>query len=152
MYRRRPEATCLKRFFLMLILVALISSTVAGCALISHYDATSYQHATDLKAQSLLLIAKATDPPGMHVAEIAAVQLKLLQAYEYERGKGKPNLITVQQWELLNNPNGALMGGFLKKWQTENAAQSPAFIKGVSKNVSAAFDEIIKLERAKVKD
>lgn len=152
MYRRRPEATCLKRFSLMLILVALILSPVAGCALISHYDATSYQHATDLKAQSLLLIAKATDPPGMHAAEIAAVQLKLLQAYEYERGKGKPNLITVQQWELLNNPDGALMGGFLKKWQTENAAQSPAFIKGVSTNVSAAFDEIIKLERAKVKD
>jgi len=58
----------------------------------------------------------------------------------------------VKQWELLYNPEGNLLGGFLKKWETENQGQSPAFLDGVKKLVAAAFDEIIKLESRKVKD
>jgi hypothetical protein len=132
--------------------VVALALTLSACALISGYDATSYQHATDLKAESLILIEKATDPPAQHQAEIDTLRLKLRQAYEYERGKGKPNAITVQQWELLNDPRGALLGGFLKKWQDENAGQSRAFLQGVAKNVGDAFDQIIKLENGKVKN
>ncbi len=139
--------------YLRSVLISLLfSCAVAACALISHYDPTSYQHATDLKAQSLLLISKATDPPGVHAAEIADLHLKLQQAYEYERGKGKPNVITVQQWQILNDPERNLLGGFLKTWQTENIGQPSEFINGVSKNVGSAFDQIIKLESSKVKN
>jgi hypothetical protein len=134
------------------ILTATISLGVAACALITHYDPTSYQRATDLKAESLLLIEKAVDAPAARAAEIDALRLKLRQAYEYERGKGSPNVITVKQWEILNDPDGALLGGFLKKWQTENKGQAQAFLDGVSKNVGAAFDQIIRLENSKVKD
>ncbi len=140
------KGLALKWAFLMILF------TVTACAWFSHYDPTSYQRATDLKAESLLLMAKATDPPEKHVAEIAAVQLKLQQAYEYEKGKGKPNMITVEQWKLLKDPNGALLGGFLNKWQTEKKGRSEVFIVEASKNVSQAFDQIIKLENAKVKD
>ncbi len=125
---------------------------LAGCAAITGYDATSYKAATDLKAEALLLIDKAKDPPGPHASEIEALRLKLRQAYEYEKGKGGRNRVTQEQWALLSDPNAALLGGFLKKWETENRGQSPAFIEGVVKNVSQAFDEIIKLESHKVKD
>jgi hypothetical protein len=134
------------------ILTATISLGIAACALITPYDPTSYQHATDLKAESLLLIEKGVDRPAAHAAEIDALRLKLRQAYEYERGKGSPNVTTVKQWEILNDPDGALLGGFLKKWQSEDRGQSKAFLDGVSKNVSAAFDEIINLENSKVKN
>ena len=133
-------------------LALLLFSMTSACALISHYDPTSYQNATNLKAEALLLIEKATDPPNMHKAEIDGLRLKLLQAYEYERGKGSPNQITVAQWKLLSDPEGALLGGFLKKWSSSNTGQSEAFLKGLAKNVGDAFDEIIKVERAKVKD
>jgi len=125
---------------------------LVGCALITAYDPTSYKIATDLKAEALLLIEKAKDPPGPHAAAIDNLRLKLRQAYEYEKGKGDRNRFTSEQWAILSDPNGALLGGFLKKWETENRGQSPAFLEGVSKNIGQAFDEIIKLESRKVKD
>jgi hypothetical protein len=125
---------------------------LTGCAAITGYDATSYKTATDLKAEALLLIDKAKDPPSLHASEIEALRLKLRQAYEYEKGKGDRNRVTQEQWALLSDPNKALLGGFLKKWESENRGQSPAFLEGVSKNIAQAFDEIIKLESHKVKD
>ena len=129
-----------------------LALVLSACALVSHYDATSYQNAIYLKAEALLLIEKAKDPPGKHAAAIEGIRLRLLQAYEYERGKGRPNRPTVEQWRLLIDPDAALLGGFLKKWKTDNAGQSDAFLKGIAKNVGDAFDEIIKLQSAKVKD
>jgi len=123
-----------------------------GCSFITSYDPTSYKTATDLKAESLLLIEKATDPPSTHAAAIESLRLKLRQAYEYEAGKGSANVITVKQWKLLYDPAGNLVGGFLKKWETENKGQSPAFINGAKELVEEAFNEIIKLENRKVRD
>ena len=87
-----------------------------------------------------------------HAAEIVSLRLKLRQAYEYEKGKGDRNRFTREQWEILADPTGHLLGGFLRKWETENKGQSPAFLDGISENVAAAFDKIIELESRKVKD
>jgi len=125
---------------------------LTGCAAIAGYDPTSYKTATDLKAEALLLIEKAKDPPGPHTAEIVSLRLKFRQAYEYEKGKGDRNRFTREQWEILADPTGHLLGGFLRKWETENKGQSPAFLDGISENVAAAFDKIIELESRKVKD
>lgn len=139
-----------RRSSLMSVFAMLLA--LGACALITHYDPTSYKNATDLKAEALLLIEKAKDPPGIHVAEIDSVQLKLRQAYEYERGKGSPNMLTVKQWELLINPQGNLLGGFLRKWKVEDKAQGETFIEEKAKQTGKAFDQIIELERAKVKN
>lgn len=135
-----------------LILALVVLLALGACALITHYDPTSYKNATDLKAEALLLIEKATDPPGMHAAAIDGLQLKLRQAYEYERGKGSPNALTVQQWELLVDPQSDLLGGFLRKWKAEDKAQGKTFIDEKVKQIAKAFDQIIELERAKVKN
>jgi hypothetical protein len=143
----RPFTSLTAGFCCVILMLGL-----AGCAAITGYDPTSYKNATDLKAETLLLIEKAKDPPGLHAAQIEGLRLKLRQAYEYEKGKGGRNRITMEQWALLSDPNGVLLGGFLKKWETENRGQSPAFLEGVSKNIAEGFDEIIKLESRKVKD
>lgn len=135
-----------------LALAFVLSLALGACALITHYDPTSYKNATDLKAEALLLIEKAKDPPGIHATAIDGLQLKLRQAYEYERGKGSPNMLTVKQWELLINPQGNLLGGFLQKWKVEDNAQGVTFIEQAAKLTGKAFDQIIELERAKVKD
>jgi hypothetical protein len=126
--------------------------SLPACSTITAYDPTSYKAATDLKAEALLLIDKAKDAPVVHAAAIETVRIKLNQAYEYETGKGDRNRISREQWRLMADPNGHLLGGFLRKWQSEDKAQSPAFLEGVKKNVGDAFDEIIKLESHKVKD
>ncbi len=123
-----------------------------GCAAITGYDPTSYKTATDLKAESLLLIEKATDPPDRHADEISSLRLKLRKALEYEAGKGAPNVITVHQWKVLNSPTGGLIGGFLSNWEEKNAGFSEPFLEEVKKNVGEAFDEIIKLENDKVRN
>ena len=57
-----------------------------------------------------------------------------------------------ESWAYLIANQAGLLGGFLRKWRDENKGQSDAFLKGVARNVSDAFDEIIKLENAKVKN
>lgn len=149
--RNRGPTRGYERFSsLMLAFVLLLA--LSACALVTHYDPTSYKNATDLKAEALLLIEKAKDPPGVHAAAIDSLLLRLRQAYEYERGKGNPNMITVKQWELLINPKGNLLGGFLQKWKVENKAQSATFTEAAAKLTEKAFDQIIELERAKVRD
>ena len=134
------------------LMAILLAGFLAGCAAITGYDPTSYKTATDLKAEALILIEKAQDPPTQHAAAIDSLRLKLRQAVEYEKGKGERNRFTKELWEILTDPNGSLLGGFLKKWETENKGQSPAFLDGIGKNVGEAFDRIIELESRKVKD
>lgn len=129
----------------------IVAFLLAGCATISVYDPTSYKNATDLKAESLLLVQKATDTADSHAAEINKVRTELQKNFEYENGKGKLNSLTVRQWQLLADPNGSLLAGLLKKWEAQNKGFSQAFIDGVTKNISDAFDEIIRLEQHKVK-
>lgn len=129
----------------------IVAFLLAGCTTISVYDPTSYKNATDLKAESLLLVQKATDTADSHAAEINKVRTELQKNFEYENGKGKLNSLTVRQWQLLADPNGSLLAGLLKKWEAQNKGFSQAFVDGVTKNISDAFDEIIRLEQHKVK-
>lgn len=129
---------------------AAVAVLVCACAAITPYDATSYKNATDLKAQALLLVDEATEPAADHRVEIETVRVSLQQALEYERGKGDLNALTVKQWQLLANPNGDLLGGFLRKWESEGPL-GRYFVEEKSKQIAAGFDEIVKLERHKVK-
>lgn len=141
-------AAAARRRWLLIGFAAL----AAACATRVHYDPASFKQATDLKTESLTLISKAGDVPTAHTAEIDSLRTQVTAAYQYERAKGDANQITIKQWELLQDPNGHLVGGFLTKWQTEGVGQSPAFIQGTSKNVSEAFDLIIAQENSKAKD
>src|ERR1039457_200898 len=89
----------------------ILTFLLAGCATITTYDPTSYKNATDLKAESLLLVQKSTDTADKHADEINKVELELQQNLEYEKGKGKLNSLTLRQWQLLADPNGNLLEG-----------------------------------------
>lgn len=136
---------------LISMVVTCLLFVATGCATITTYDPTSYKNATDLKAESLLLVQEGTDSPDKHTDEIHKVEVELQQALEYEKGKGNLNSLTVKQWQLLADPNGLLLAGFLKKWQTEGNGQSQTFVNGAVRNISDGFDYIIKLEQHKVK-
>ena len=129
---------------------------LAGCALMTGYDPTSYKTATDLKAESLLLMDKATQAPdAAMLAKIDDMRVKLRKAYEYEKGKDGPNKITVAQWELLNDAKKDLLGGFLKDWEAKQSQPkgfSKAFVDQKKEQIGKAFDQIIELESAKVKN
>jgi hypothetical protein len=128
----------------------LMCLVFCGCATISPYSEIAYQQATSLKVDSLALMAKAYEPYAQHQAEVEALRLKIDKAYEY--AKGLPNnTITTTQWEILKDPNGHLLGGFLERWRTSKTPLSAAYIADKQIQVGSAFDQIIGLESGKIK-
>ncbi|MEI6556396.1 MAG: hypothetical protein WCL70_12470, partial [Paludibacter sp.] len=58
--------------------------------------------------------------------------------------------ITLQLWDKLLDSNGHLLGGCLKRWQTEKKL-SAVFVQEEKKIVGEAFDQIAELESKKIK-
>ena len=72
------------KFYPFLVLLFL---TLAGCNnLIAPYNQTAYANATSIKAEALLLMAKAAEPYSDHQSEVDGLMLRVEQAYEYAKG------------------------------------------------------------------
>jgi hypothetical protein len=115
--------------------------------LIGPYSPTAYQNATSLKAETLALMDKATNPYSDHEKEIEALMVEIEKAYEFVRGIPS-NSISARQWALLKKTDGDLLGKFFLRWK-ERKTLSPEFIGEFKGVVSDAFDEIICLEANK---
>lgn len=134
-----------------LALLALCFSL--GCRSISRFDETSYRNATDLKVDTLALLALANENAGDYEARIERLRLDLWKAHEYEKGRAK-NQISARMWEVLRGDAAVegrvLVGGFLELWQ-QQGTMSPAVIEEATLLIERAFDEIIALESGKTK-
>lgn len=115
---------------------------------ISLFSPQAYQNATSLKIEALNLMSKATEPYPQHAAEVSQLVTDVDKAYEYAKGYPK-NEISTEQWAILKNPEGNLLGGFLMRWGKDTTL-SKGFISEVSGLVSDAFDTIIELESKKI--
>lgn len=73
--------------------------------------------------------------------------VELRKAHEYVRGV-PGNSISAEQWEILIEKDGDLLGKFFKRWQ-ERSTLSPVYIDEFKGLISDAFDEIICLESNK---
>jgi len=119
-----------------------------SCGTISTYDQAAYEHATSAKVETLALMDKATGSYRGHVREIAALNLELTKAYEYD--KGRPlNHYTIESWEVLLG-SGGILSRFLTAWQ-ESGTLGSIFIAGKKAHVGKEFDNIIQLESGKIK-
>lgn len=128
-------------------LIALCAGV--SCSTISTFDQAAYEHATSAKVDALALMDRATSDYSAHQQEIAAVDLELKKAYEYD--KGRPlNEITLKQWELLLSPEHDLFGGFLRDWKRKGQFK-PVALDEKKRQVAEGFDQIIGLESGKLK-
>ena len=135
------------RWQMPLLVVAL---TVWSCgSLIAVFDQRAYENATTLKAEASALMGQATEPFADHADEVQALMTRVDAAYEYANGIPK-NDISANQWKILKDPDGNLLGGFFRLWKEKSA-----LLKGDrdanKKNVTDSFDRIIALEAAKIK-
>jgi hypothetical protein len=128
---------------------AVICLSLASCSTIARYDQVAYQNATSLKVDANNLMDLSNQPYSSHEKEIAEFQTKIEKAYQYDFGRPK-NQITVKQWDILRNPSGDLLGGFLAEWKVESSLK-PVYIKDKQVQVGRAFDTIIGLESGKIK-
>jgi len=96
------------RILLTVLLVAGVT-TVLGCgALVSPYDARSYEYLTQLKAYHLKFIDDFTEGPGkiwnaQAVSQACDVgDLKFKEAFEYENGKSTPDQNRLEAFKILS--------------------------------------------------
>ena len=122
---------------------------LAACSLIANYDQVAYEHATDAKVDTLALMGKAAGSYDDHQKEVDALVRQLDKAYEYDRGRPL-NKITIDQWDILRDPNRDLVGGFLKMWKAKGSL-SATFVSEKKIQIGKAFDQIIALESGKQK-
>ncbi|MCB2213363.1 hypothetical protein KQI52_14710 [bacterium] len=120
---------------------------LAGCSTIATFNQRALENATDLKAYALILMDHAAEDADKYSEDIDYLELRLWQAYEYAAAIPK-NEESAQQWEILKDPERDLLGGFLRDWK--DGPLLPFLITEKKKQISAAFDEIIRLEKAKL--
>jgi hypothetical protein len=128
-------------------LVLLIGLASACTPLIGPYSPVAYQNATSLKAETLALMDKATEPYDTHKAEVDKLFVEAEKAHEFVKGIPS-NSISARQWEILIKRDGDLMGKFFARWG-ERKTLNAEFIREFKAIVSDAYDEIICLEANK---
>ena len=135
---------------LYLLILVLCFYLAIGCeSLTPRYDSVSYQNAVTLRFDSLELMDKATEPYDDYVSDVNDLLKRIELAYEHAKGQEKNKTVT-KQWEKLKDPNGGLVGGFMKRWQ-EQKKLSEIVIEGAKDSVAYSFDQIIELEDKKIR-
>lgn len=133
--------------FILLFWIILFSSNCTRS--IALYDQYAYTHTTIIKVDALNLMSLAVEKVSDHKDKIDNFMNDLQKLYEYEKGRPR-NEITVKQWDLLLNPEGHLLGGFIARWNKEEKLNQ-TFVDEAKKLVSNAFDLISGLESGKLK-
>ncbi len=130
----------------------LLVAWLSGCAeLSSIYTPKAYENALLLKSETLALMDKANEPYASHQKEVEALTVKLDDAYQYSKGLDN-NEQSAEQWQLLQDPEGKLVGKFFKKWQTADEGKlSKVIINEFKSLIADAFNTVICLETNKQK-
>jgi len=131
----------------VLITLAL-NLIVWACSSVSVFSPEAYKQAVDLKVESLNLMSDATMQYADFEEDVVHLKTELAKAYEFSKGRPN-NEISTRQWEILINPDGNLLGGFLKRWEEEETL-SQMFLTEMQVLVGDAFDTIIGLESGKI--
>lgn len=132
----------------LLTAALLLSGLLTACApTIAPFSARAYEMAVDLKVDASRVIERAEEPFDRHRTRVEALQVRMQKAVEYARGRPR-NEHSTRQWELMNDPDGFLLGGFLARWEAEDSL-SFGFITEAGALVAEGFDAIIGLESGK---
>lgn len=123
----------------------LLGMLGGGCSPLSpEYSLEAYKTATSLKAETLALVGKASQPYSAHAKEVEALNTRIDAAYEFAAGRPL-NQIAARQWQILRSPDRNLYGGFVAYWRSHGHV-GPAFRDNAKELIGQAFDYIICLE------
>src|SRR5581483_2990004 len=111
------------------VALAALGLAIALGACGPSFSQVALNNASSLKDKSATTLANATLPYVDHKDEVETLRRELDNACEQAKKQSR-NDASIQQWELMRNPDGHLLGGALKRWQTEGKL-SPAFVTEV---------------------
>ncbi len=137
----------------LLLLTGLLLFGIA-CRTMAPYHAASFEKTATLKAKTLVLMEHASEDYSAYTkkADDILVQAETLYAMQKVRDK---NAVSIAQWQKLMQPDPltgqSYLPGFFALWKQKKTL-SQTFIKEAKQQVAAAFDEILRLEGAKLKN
>lgn len=132
-----------KNLFILLVCLFVLTS----CA--PTYSPYLYDQTSELKTQSLLLMDKATEPFSKYETKINLLKSDLESVSRQEQLR-KSNQAKIKQWNLLLNPQGHLLYGFLHKWQ-QDTILSETFVNLERKLVGESFELLRETEKMRLK-
>lgn len=132
-----------KNLFILLVCLLVLTS----CA--PTYSPYLYDQTSELKTQSLLLMDKATEPFSKYETKINLLKSDLESVSRQEQLR-KSNQAKIKQWNLLLNPQGHLLYGFLHKWQ-QDTILSETFVNLERKLVGESFELLRETEKMRLK-
>lgn len=147
-YDKLSSVQVLSRRFLLLFLIATAIIFQSACVTTAPYDQYVYKESTSLKVDALNLMDKAEQTYTSQEQEIMGFKDQLDKLYEYELHR-KKNELRIKMWNLLNDPQKNLLGGFISRWKEEKQL-SPTFITEAKIIVGRAFDQLAELESGKL--
>ena len=136
--------------------ILALALVIAACSpLISAYDGDTFKDTTELKAKTLVLMDRAVEPYDNYKTQVDEVMVMAGSLYDRQKVR-RYNKLTVKQWDLLLSDDAlpgtkAMLPPFFENWKSDGKLK-PFYIKEIKKQIAAAFDEIIKLESAKIKN
>lgn len=137
-------------FRIVLPVVLLLAGISTACNRhIARYDEHIYRELIDLKVDATDLIGRAGEPYTKHRKKADALKLQLRKLTEYVNGIPK-NEVTCQMLQKVGDPDQQLLAGALKLWENQGTL-SPAVIEPIRQRIAGAFDQILELERAKLR-
>lgn len=131
-------------FYVLSLCLALIA-----CEDIPQYSLQAYSNATEAKAKSLALLAKAEEPYARHKDAADALVLEMDVAYEFAAGIEGNNAAS-EMWNIIRDPRQNSVGGFIRLWRDDlPGGLSEGFVDAFERDVRFAFDRLICLESNK---
>ncbi|AQR72491.1 hypothetical protein [Sphingomonas sp. LM7] len=130
--------------------LALLAATLvlAACTpIIAGYSLQAYTNATQLKAETLALIAISGEPWADHAAEARALQTRLDGAYEFSAGTAYNQEATAMWAIIRDRSQDALLGSFFVRWSKGPTGE--AYRTRKLRRIRLAFDRLICLEANK---
>lgn len=126
--------------------LTLLLLLAVGCG-VARFQQQSIDIAVELRSQSTALMVQATEPFADHSDSVAALRSRLSAQLASERVR-RDNSESAEQWNLLADPQGALLGGFLTLWEAQGTL-GQLFINAKRTQVVTAFRIIIETEELK---
>ncbi|MDR0749790.1 MAG: hypothetical protein LBF62_09500 [Tannerellaceae bacterium] len=131
------------------LLVSLSIIFLWACISTPPYDQTEYDRVIRLKVKALNVLQNATQNSRDYITDINELKNEMAIMYEYAK-----NLLgndeVIEQIEIMNNPDGSLLGKALKDWEI-NSTLNDIYLAGLLKNISNGFDQISGLISHRIK-
>ena len=143
----------IRNYPLFLYFIALAIS-LASCKTIAHYDDGSFVKTAELKAKTLVLISHSNEEFKDYRTQVDDIMIAAETIYAMQKAR-QLNFLTVKQWDILMKGTGvtnkSILPEFFNMWKKKGKLND-YFIDEAKEQVGAAFDEILKLEGAKLRD